>query len=81
MRAQCGKALGSNPEGLAGYLQIEWHLINRIWSVKVVPQGLKPPVLLAICGTAEAVPFQNGASSRSRRVFPQPVKPYPFKVD
>jgi hypothetical protein len=40
------------------------------------PPGLKPNIyFLLSCGTAEAVPFQNEVNSRSRRVFPQPVKP------
>jgi hypothetical protein len=34
-------------------------------------------ILLAFCGTAEGVPFQNSAAIR---VFQQAVKPCPFKA-
>jgi putative transposase len=30
------------------------------WKLDPIPQRLKPPVIEAHCGTAEAVPFQNG---------------------
>ena len=36
------------------------------WKLDPVPPGLKPGILQAVCGTAEAVPFQNTTSSRRR---------------
>ena len=33
--------------------------INASQPVQNIPQGLKPQVLCAFCGTAKAVPFQN----------------------
>src|SRR5208337_2899689 len=35
-----------------------------------VPQGLKPAILLAFSGTAEAVPFQNPICATSSRAEP-----------
>jgi hypothetical protein len=41
-------------------------------------QGLKPTVdLIGFIGTTEVVPFQNGGANR---VFPQPLKSWPFKT-
>src|SRR5579871_6741412 len=40
---------------------------------KNIPRGLKPAIFLGFFGTAKAVPFQN------IEVFPQAVKPCPFK--
>jgi hypothetical protein len=40
------------------------------------PRGLKPLILLAISGTAEAVPFQNSAAIR---VFTESREAVPFQ--
>jgi hypothetical protein len=46
---------------------------------ELFPQGLKPSILPAHCGTAEAVPFQNTiyATSSSSHAFPLGPMPGP----
>jgi hypothetical protein len=41
------------------YLVLRSDLINAITGHVELPQGLKPAILLGICGTAEAVPLQS----------------------
>jgi hypothetical protein len=48
--------------------------INATRPVQSIPQGLKPQILFAFCGTAKAVPFQNliyakGFSALSQQAF------------
>ena len=43
------------------------------WKLDPIPQGLKPGFGEAICGTAEAVPFQNLASTQSPALKPRDV--------
>jgi hypothetical protein len=44
---------------------------------KNIPQGLKPPLLSAICGTTEVVPFQKMGHTR---VFSATCKAVPMEM-
>jgi hypothetical protein len=41
-----------------------WFYAGGEFASEDIPQGLKPTIFLGFIGTAEAVPFQDSASSR-----------------
>jgi hypothetical protein len=45
-----------------------WLYYRHCGGCKNIPQGLKPDLGECLCGTAEAVPFQNAPDTLSKRV-------------
>jgi hypothetical protein len=43
-------------------------IFRRVEFGENIPQGLKPAIIGSLCGTAEAVPFQNRDTERKLRV-------------